>query len=1286
MASHLPTMNWSDPDLDEELHERLIELIIASTPHEAFRNELYSKPQGCSLAEVLTEGRKHEALTAGNLQLHQLEVCKTEQKERVDAIIKGRGRLCQRCGSDHKPRQCPAFNDICHLCGYTGHWAKCCRNRKQQKKTEYTNQHWRDKSQPQSMGRYHRKSYQSQSYKNDRKKPNKGKIDAIQTTDSSEDDPYQREFHSVTVSEKCMHSIDAKMPREEAYTILNIKPPDVPGQKHTLRLKIDTGASGNTLPLRTYRQMYGRNRQAMNRLQKSHAKLSAYSGHRIRCYGKINIPCQWKHSEWINAMFYVVDVPGPAIVGLPTCEALNLVTVNVDSIANVSKAANKENKNQTTTKPKKANPLLHINTIEDLKKAYANQFDKLGNFSGTAKLLLKEGAEPFQDPPRKCSIHIKDKLKKELDNLVEQDVICKVEVHTDWCSSLAYSTKKDGSLRICLDPKKLNDSLKRCPHRIPTVEELNPKFANAKVFSKLDAKAGYWSIHLDEDSQLLTTFRTPFGRYCWKRLPFGLSVSQDIFQAKMDQILEGLQGVVSIADDIAVYGKNEEEHDKNLINLMERAANTGLVFNSEKCNIKQNQISFFGNQYTANGIRPDPAKVRDIQKMPTPQNKDELHRFIGMLSYLSPYIPRFADKAHTLRGLLKNDTPWVWDTNYQNCFDDLKTMITEDACLKYYDPSLTITLEVDASQKGLGVALVQNNQPIAFGSKTLTDTQSRYSNIEREMLAIVYGIQRYHTYLYGKGFIVITDHKPLVTICRKPLHAAPPRLQRMLVQVQGYNFEVMYRPGPQMVLADTLSRLPNPENSSEIELDERIDGLIFEPEDPEMYTIALINFSPDKQNTLRAETSKDLKLSALKEVILQGWPEKIQDLPKHLRAFWAFRDELGIETGVIFKGRQVLIPDSMTESILKQLHSSHQGIEKTRRLARESVYWIKMNDDIEKMCRSCSVCIEYQDANPKEPLQPHKVPTKPWQSLASDLFEVNGRHYLLTVDRYSKFPMVDEMHTTSSHAVAQKIQAYVSLFGRPDEILTDNGTQYTGEAFKRFTKEWGVKHITSSPHYPKSNGFIERHVRHIKSIVKKTLKYGGNLQMALLQIRATPIDSKLPSPAELIFGRPVTTLLPSRTDPGKEEHRLHLEQRTANMKEHHDRNSRKELPPLQPGQHVTVLNKERGTWHPATVVEKSTEPRSYIVQTPNGNQIRRCRSHLRELFKPHIQINERRNQIAEAPQQTQHQEDCNDSAETITETPCTTNTNYERQNSPPPTCTRSGRVINKPSRYKDFDL
>lgn len=349
-----------------------------------------------------------------------------------------------------------------------------------------------------------------------------------------------------------------------------------------------------------------------------------------------------------------------------------------------------------------------------------------------------------------------------------------------------------------------------------------------------------------------------------------------------------------------------------------------------------------------------------------------------------------------------------------------------------------------------------------------------------------------------------------------------------------------------MVLADNLSRLPNPENDGDIELDERIDGIETESEDPEKHTIAIVNFSPEKQNALRNQTADNPKLRAMIEFIRQGWPKNIKDLPKDLRPYWSFRDELATESGVIFKGRQVLIPDTMTADILTQLHVAHQGIEKTRRLARESVYWVKMNDDIERVCRLCSVCAEHHDANPKQTLKPHGRTSRPWQSIASDLFEINGRHYLLTVDRFSKYPLVNEMTTpVSSHTVTQKMQSYMSLFGRPDEILTDNGPQYMGQTFQAFMKRWGITHVTSSPHYSKSNGLIERHVRHIKGIVKKAQQNKSDLHMALLQVRATPIDSKLPSNAELLLGRPVTTLLPSRVEPGKEQHRQHLAHRAA---------------------------------------------------------------------------------------------------------------------------------------------
>ena len=801
-------------------------------------------------------------------------------------------------------------------------------------------------------------------------------------------------------------------------------------------------------------------------------------------------------------------------------------------------------------------------------------------------------------------------LKAELEKLVQDQVIRKVTEHTDWCSSLAYSVKKDQSLRICLDPQKLNESLKRCPHRIPTVEDVNPKFAGATMFSKLDAKAGYWSIHLEEESQLLTTFCTPFGRYCWRRLPFGLRVSQDLFQARMDEILEGLEGVISIADDVSVVGRTEEEHDRNLHRLMLCAAESGLVFNSAKCSIKQRSISFFGNLYTSEGVQPDPAKVRDIQNMEEPTSKDELRRFMGMLNYLAPYIPKLAESAYMLHDLLKNDVPWIWEESHSACFKTLKAMITPEACLKYYDSTVPLTLEVDASQKGLGVALTQDGKPIAFGSKTLTECQSRYSNIEREMLAIVYGIQRYHTYLYGKPFVVLTDHKPLVTITQKPLHAAPARLQRMILKIQGYQYTVIYRPGPQMVMADALSRLPNPVNASVVELDDHVDVITLDIEDS--ISIALINFSGHKQDLLRTETAQDPQLCVLKEVILQGWPERVQDLPGSIRSFWSFRDELAIESGVIIKGRQVLIPETMTEDILRQLHSGHQGIEKTRRLARETVYWLNINKDIEKLCKSCPTCGMHQAADPKQPLIPHKVPTKPWQYIASDIFEAKGKQYLLTVDRFSKFPICEELPVpASSQVVADKIRFYVSLFGRPDEIMTDNGPHYIGQAFKRFTTEWNIHHVYSSPHYSQSNGFIERFVRTIKSTVKKCLEEGEDIHKAFLNIRATPVDCKLPSPAEMMFNQPITTMLPSRAEPGKDVHRQRLEERKEQMKENYDSHSRSELAPLDPGQRVRTRNPESKLWQPGIVLRRC-EDQSYQIETWNGAIVRRTRSHIKD--------------------------------------------------------------------------
>jgi len=518
---------------------------------------------------------------------------------------------------------------------------------------------------------------------------------------------------------------------------------------------------------------------------------------------------------------------------------------------------------------------------------------------------------------------------------------------------------------------------------------------------------------------------------------------------------------------------------------------------------------------------------------------------------------------------------------------------------------------------------------VAFASKALTEMQANYSNIEREALALVHGIQRFHTYLYGRSFVAVTDHKPLIMLKQKPLHKVPGRIDRMFQKISGYNFELIYRPGKDMIIADALSRLPNPDNKEDIKLDVQINSILshcdgIPMDDIDVIQQDLINFGQHKQTALQSSTANDTSLTAVKQFITTGWPNKIYDLPQALRPYWSFRDELTVEDGIILKGKQVVIPEDLRTDIMSQLHSGHQGIEKTRLLARSTVYWPNINKDIETLTKMCDTCQEHQHRNRKEPLIPHEVPSGPWITIGTDLFEIQNKQYLLIADYFTKFPIVIELKCTTSHTITTEMSRICSMFGRPTEIVSDNGTQYTGAPFQDFCRRWGITHITSSPRYPQSNGFIERMVGTVKPIIKKCLQAGQDIHIALLNLRATPIDGQLPSPASMMFGRPAQTLLPSyhKTSSTCLGYRSHLETRKGLMKKRYDsRSLPADLSDLPPGQPVRVLDPQTVTWQCGTVIEKlNFPPRSYIVETARGARLRRNRGHLRPSTNPEKQV------------------------------------------------------------------
>ena len=1239
----------------DELNERLIEMVILSTPHEDFRKELLIKPKGHQISEVLERGREYEAILASQTSLKSMQSPLAQSfgeqnVHKVDAMSNIKRNKCRNCGLSHPPRSCPAYFDKCNGCGNKGHWVKFCR--KANSGRQAYGQHNTTADKP--------KHYHEPRFRHNTTRKTHSNNHEINFDQGDQEDESATVFYSIA-----MAGIDHKTCKSEAFITLDVDHSELDAKKPLL-LKVDTGAGGNTLPLRTYNQMF-KNAPSNKRLQpEPYVKLTSYSGDEISCFGSIKLGIKKERDEKFSyEKFYVVNVNSPAIIGLPSCQKLDIVTLNLDSLRPAATLM------PTTEKPKP-----YIKTTQQLQEAYPDQFDRVGEFNVPAKLYLKEDAVPSCDAPRKVSVHLRPKIKAELQKMEQDGIIRKLDVneHSDWCSSLVYVTKTDGSLRCCLDPKKLNQNLKRAPHKIPTLEEINPIFSGATVFSKLDAKAGYWSVHLHEDSQLLTTFRTPFGRYCWKRLPFGLNVSQDIFQARMDMIVEGLEGVANIADDVGIAGTDDKDHNNKLIQFMNRAQVSGLCFNSKKCNIATSEISFFGNIYSKDGLRPDPTKVKDLQNMPSPTSKEDLQRFLGLMTYLSPYIPNFSSKCESLRRLLKSDSAFLWEADHERCFQELKKTITEDSVLAFYDQAAPLTLEVDSSTKGLGVALTQRNKPIAFASKTLTHTQANYSNIEREALALVHGIQRFHTYLYGKRFTALTDHKPLESIWRKPLTRAPPRLQRLFLQLQGYDMDLQYKPGPDMVLSDTLSRLPSSKNHGTIPLDERVDGIILDDLDLEVKPITLLNFTPDRLSTIRKETSEDPELRLLMQMIIDGWPDDIKQCTPEIRHFFSYRESLAMENGVIFKGRQVLIPEASRKDILKQLHTSHQGIKKTQLLARESVFWENINKDIEEMTKTCNICQKYQPNQRAEPTLHHSIPPAPWWKVGSDIFHINNKNFLIIADYFSKYPIVAEIGGLSSSNIIKAFKSTCALFGAPKEIVSDNGPQFSGSEFKKFVNDWGIKHITSSPYYPKSNGFAERTIQTVKNMIRKCTETNTDISEALLHLRATPIDSMTKSPAELMFGRPMTTANPSRSEPlyHHVETRNHLVDRLQNA-------TGKILPTLLPGQNIRILDQPTKTWMPGSVIQKAHEPRSYLVETESGQQLRRNRHQLRTT------ASHQSNQIQTMPANTPVNEpsDHPEQHHIKPTTACSDSTpNHNQHNGSLPKFTKSGRKVVQPTRYR----
>ena len=302
--------------------------------------------------------------------------------------------------------------------------------------------------------------------------------------------------------------------------------------------------------------------------------------------------------------------------------------------------------------------------------------------------------------------------------------------------------------------------------------------------------------------------------------------------------------------------------------------------------------------------------------------------------------------------------------------------------LAYYDPDKDLEVQCDSSQSGLGAALMHNGRPIAYASRALTPAEVNYAQIEKEMLAVVYSMEKFHDYTYGRHTTVYSDHKPLEMIQKKPLHRAPKRLQRMMIRLQSYDIDIVYQKGKEMYLADTLSRAYLPSDSTTRET-------VFDK-------VNMVSFLPIRQERLtqiRSATEQDESLQMLRSVILQGWPETKDQIPVQITPYFNLRDELSVQDGLIFRGERVVVPHSLRRDMSNRIHSSHIGIDGCLRRARDCLYWPGMTSDITNHISSCEICRSFETAQNKETLMSHEIPQRPWQKVASDLFTYHNEEY-----------------------------------------------------------------------------------------------------------------------------------------------------------------------------------------------------------------------------------------------------------------------------------------------------
>ena len=764
-----------------------------------------------------------------------------------------------------------------------------------------------------------------------------------------------------------------------------------------LPMELDTGASPSLISETTYSNLSS----TLGPLTPSNFTLTTYTGEKIFPLGSINVQVNYQ-SQGASLPLLVVPGDGPTLLGRNWLEEIKINWSDIKLLNTFS----------TLEQVLDQHSVVFISSIGRLKEI-------------TAKILVNPEARPRFLKARPVPYSLKEKVIKELQHLQDLQVITPVK-HSDWAAPIVPIVKTDGSIRLCGDYKvTINPALIPDTYPLPRVDDLFTALSGGKIFTKLDLSHAYLQVPLDDSSKKYTTINTPKGLFQYERLPFGISSAPSIFQRIMETLLSDLPHVCVYLDDILISGTSEADHLQNLHLVLQQLENAGLTLKKSKCKFRVSSVEYLGHIIDANGLHPSESKVKAIRDAPTPTNVTELKSFLGLLNYYHKFLPDLSTILAPLHQLLRKDAKWIWSQTQDKAFQHSKSLLQSSSLLVHYDEKKPLILSCDASPYGLGAVLshqMENNteKPIAFTSRTLTTTEKKYSQLEKEALAIIFAVRKFHDYLYGRNFTLYSDHKPLQYILGESNQIPTPtlpRIQRWAITFSTYSYTIKHKPGTQLANADALSRLPLPDTPKFVPVPADIKLLL-------NHLAESVIHAPQ----IKTWTDQDPILSCVCRLVLTGWSSSIHS--PELQPFTQCYTELSVIDGCLLRGSRVIIPPQGREYVLSQLHDTHPGISRMKGLARSYVWWPGLDKDIENVVKHCNTCQTHLPTPPQTIIHPWEYPSTPWTRVHVDhAGPFLGKYFFLLIDAYSRWMEVHIVNSTSAESTINILRHIFSMHG-----------------------------------------------------------------------------------------------------------------------------------------------------------------------------------------------------------------------------------------------------------------